>query len=266
MRALIVDDEPPARDLLKTLLERESSVTVVGTAGNAEEADRAIAALRPDVIFLDIQMPGQNGIELARSLDGQNSAAVVFVTAFDDFGLEAFDAAAVDYLLKPVAPERLAISLGRARRVLGQPAATPSEAPSTQVVTTTPWASGIWVQKRHGQVRLPVEDIDWIEAARDYVLLHTRRQSHMLRATMETLEKTLDPEVMMRISRSTFVNCNSIREAHEHGKRNLVVVLEDGAGLRVGSTYYTQIWRRLVRDGLATRAPSARDGDGPDPR
>ena len=111
-------------------------------------------------------------------------------------------------------------------------------------------------------MRLAVEEIDWIEAARDYVLLHTQRQSHMLRATMETLERTLDPEVMMRISRSTFLNRHSFRSFHEHGKKNLVVVLEDGTGLRVGSTYHRQLWRRLVRDGLIARGDEAASTPG----
>lgn len=248
MRALIVDDEPPARELLASLLEAAPDVEVVGAANSAEEADAAIAALRPDVIFLDIQMPGQSGVDLARSLDGAHHSAVVFVTAFDHYALEAFDVAAVDYLLKPVDPDRLAISLGRARRWMGT-ARSPSEPPRARPSDLAQgWTTGVWIQKRHGQVRLAVDDIEWIEAARDYVLLHTRRQSHMLRATMETLETTLDPEVMMRISRSTFVNRRSVVSFHEHGKRNLVLVLEDGTGLRVGSTYHRQIWRRLVRD------------------
>ncbi|RZJ00737.1 MAG: response regulator transcription factor [Brevundimonas sp.] len=250
MRVLIVDDEPLARDLLNSLLEPASDVEVVGMAGNVEEADRAVAELQPDLIFLDIQMPGQTGVDLARSLKGVNRAAVVFVTAFDDYALEAFDVAAIDYLLKPVDPERLAISLNRARRFAGEPKSRDTGAGVASAPTSSGWASGVWVQKRHGQVRLAVEEIDWIEAARDYVLLHTRRQSHMLRATMETLAKTLDPEVMLRISRSTFVNRRAIRSVHEHGKKNLVIGLEDGTGLRVGSTYHKVLWRRLIRDGL----------------
>lgn len=266
MRALIVDDEPPARDLLRALLEQIPDVEVVGMAGSVDEADGAIAALQPDVVFLDIQMPGQTGVDLARSLDGANPAAVIFVTAFDDYALEAFDTAAVDYLLKPVEPERLAISLNRARRVLGRPAASVAAGERKPPAAETTWATGVWVQKRHGQLRLAVEEIDWIEAARDYVLLHTQRQSHMLRATMETLERTLDPEVMMRISRSTFVNRRSIRGFHEHGKKNLVVVLEDGTGLRVGSTYHRQMWRRLVRDGLVERGEESGPPEGVEPR
>ncbi|MFJ6024326.1 LytR/AlgR family response regulator transcription factor [Brevundimonas sp. NPDC092305] len=248
MRALIVDDEPPARELLRSLLEASPGVEVVGAARSAEEADAAIAALQPDVVFLDIQMPGQSGVDLARSLEGAHPAAVVFVTAYDQYALEAFDVSAVDYLLKPIDPERLAVSLRRARRWTGRAGDGPRRSEDA-ASPAAGWTTGVWVQKRHGQVRLSVEDIDWIEAARDYVLLHTQRQSHMLRATMDTLQATLDPDVMMRISRSNFVNRRSIRSFHEHGKRNLVVVLEDGTGLRVGSTYHRQIWRRLVRDG-----------------
>lgn len=254
MRVLIVDDEPPARDLLCALLEGVPGVEIIGTARNAEEADAAIAALKPEVVFLDIQMPGQSGIDLARSLDDANPAAVIFTTAFGQYALDAFDVAAVDYLLKPVDPERLAISLKRARRWLERSQDAGDDAARASVMRPGGWQTGVWVQKRHGQVRLAVEDIDWIEAARDYVLLHTRKQSHMLRATMDTLAATFDPEVMMRISRSHFVNRQSIRSFHEHGKRNLVIVLEDGTGLRVGSTYHRPIWRRLLRDGLEDKA------------
>lgn len=233
MRVLIADDEPLALSRLQTLLTGIEDVEVVGLAQDGEEAAAKIEALKPDLALLDIRMPRQSGMALARALDNGAGTEVAFVTAYDHFAAQAFEVDAVDYLLKPVEPARLAVAIARARRRRAGVAperATPS-APAQEGYVDCFWTPGA-----QGLVRVDIGQIDWIEAARDYALLHTSTRSHILRTTMSALQAQLDPEVMVRVSRSAFVRRGAVTRVSRQGG-SLIVVLHDGTPVRVGGTY-----------------------------
>lgn len=243
LRALLVDDEPLARSRLSILLARRKDIQVVGEAGDAEEAVQAIEALNPDIVFLDIEMPGRNGLELARALRERPDLGVIFVTAHYQFAVEAFEIDAIDYLLKPVEPERLDIALLKAERAR---AVTGEEIDETPVQAGEGYANALWVQSRTGMIGVPLHTIDWIEAARDYVLLHTDSRSHILRATMTSLEQQLDPALMVRVSRSAFVRRDAIKGLSPQGRGGLIAVLKSGAGVRVGATFVASVSRQFA--------------------
>ncbi|MBB4840731.1 DNA-binding LytR/AlgR family response regulator [Sphingomonas kyeonggiensis] len=246
MRVLLVDDEPLALDRLKVGFGAIEDVEVAGTASDGIEAVEQIRALRPDLVILDIQMPGRSGMEIARALrPGEHRPEIIFVTAFERFAADAFEVEAADYLLKPVAFDRLRLGVERARRRRAlrdaEGRVAELEAMRTEVrpapVEEIPYDQGIWVPGRQGAVLVPVTTIDWIEAARDYVLLNTSLKSHILRARMNDIEKRLDPAVMLRIHRSHIVRIGAVVGVERPGKGALRVVLSDGAVLQVGPNY-----------------------------
>lgn len=235
MRVLLADDEPLALSRLETLLAEIGGVEVVGLAHDGDEAAVLIEKLRPELALLDIRMPRQSGLSLARAVKATPGVEVVFVTAYDHFAAQAFEVDAVDYLLKPVDRARLTVAIDRARRRRAV------EAPAPVVTQTAPapdggYVDGFWAPGATGLVRVDLNMIDWIEAARDYALLHTSTRSHIVRTTMGALQRQLDPAVMVRVSRSAFVRRDAIAEVTRQGA-GMVVVLHDGAPVRVGATY-----------------------------
>lgn len=235
MRVLIADDEPLALTRLQALLADIVGVEVVGRAGDGEEAAALILKLRPDLALLDIRMPKQSGLALAKALLEEPQVEVVFVTAYDHFAAQAFEVDAVDYLLKPVEPARLATAIARARRRRD----TGLE-PTTAAELHNPAGSyddAFWVPGQSGLIRIDASVIEWIEAARDYALLHTSTRSHIVRTTMAALQRKLDPVSMVRVSRSAFVRRAAIAEVSRQGAGGAVVVLRDGTAIRVGATY-----------------------------
>ena len=235
IRVLIVDDEPLARARVAMLLERHPDIVIAGEAGDGEAARRSIAALAPDLVLLDIQMPGANGLELARSLP-EPRPVVVFLTAFDRHALDAFEAAALDYVLKPVDPKRLAVALDRARKQLARPAAA----------AESPLPDRFLVRKSHGRrVIVKVEEIDWIGAERNYVGLHTAGGAHLMREAIGRIEEQLDPRRFVRIHRSAIVNIESVRELTADADGSLYVTMRDGHRLRVGDSYRESFEQRL---------------------
>lgn len=242
MRVLLVDDEPAALERLQALFAQIPGVEVVGAARNGREALEAIAAHAPDLVMLDIQMPERSGLSVAASLPLEERPEIVFVTAFEMYAADAFDVEAADYLLKPVRFDRLrqAVERARRRRALKDAAAQqPAEAPAA------PEAAAFWVQTRAGHVRVSSTEIDWIEAAKDYVLLHTPTRSHIHRATMTALEDLLDPELLTRVHRSAFVNLARVQEVQRLGKGLVSLVLRDGVAVAVGPTYVRTVMARL---------------------
>lgn len=235
MRVLIADDEPLALSRLQTLLAGVEGVEIVGLAHDGEEAAAKIEALKPDLALLDIRMPRQSGMSLARALKSVPGTEVAFVTAYDHFAAQAFEVDAVDYLLKPVEPARLEIAIARARR--RQAGVAPEAAPQSPPAVEGGYAEGFWVPGAQGLVRVDLGQIDWIEAARDYALLHTSTRSHIVRTTMSALQTQLDPEVMVRVSRSAFVRRAAVARVSRQGGSGLIVVLHDGTPVRVGGTY-----------------------------
>ena len=232
MRVLLVDDEPPALERLEAFFANMPDIEVVGTAANGLEANDKIAALAPDLVMLDIQMPELSGLAVAGALPFDKRPEIVFVTAFEHFAPDAFEVEAADYLLKPVRFDRLRQAVERARRrQAGRRAALePAAAPS-------PYDDAIWVPTRTGQVRVPVETIDWIEATGDYAMLHTSLRSYLYRSTMSALAKRLDPGALMRVHRSAFVRLSKVAEVRRDGRWLVTLVLSDGAEVSVGPNY-----------------------------
>ena len=232
MRVLLVDDEPPALERLEAFFANMPDIEVVGTAANGLEANDKIAALSPDLVMLDIQMPELSGLAVAGALPFDKRPEIVFVTAFEHFAPDAFEVEAADYLLKPVRFDRLRQAVERARRrQAGRRAALePAAAPS-------PYDDAIWVPTRTGQVRVPVESIDWIEATGDYAMLHTSLRSYLYRSTMSALAKRLDPAALMRVHRSAFVRLSKVAEVRRDGRWLVTLVLSDGAEVSVGPNY-----------------------------
>lgn len=259
LRVLLVDDEPLGLARVAAGLDGMSGVEVVGTAQDGDEAIEKIVALKPDLVVLDIQMPNCSGLGVAATLSGPDRPEIVFVTAFDQYAADAFEVEAADYLLKPVKFERLRQAIDRAgrrremREATGRAAELEIEvnelrAAEAAETTDTDFDTEFWVPTRRGVMRVPVAAVDWIEAARDYVLLHTATRSHLLRATMSGLERRLDAHSMLRVHRSSFVRPGAVAEVQRQGKGLYALVLNDGAVLQVGPTYTTALLAMLKLD------------------
>jgi DNA-binding LytR/AlgR family response regulator len=253
MRVLIVDDEALALDRLRTFFTDIEGVEVVGQARNGDEALERIAELLPDLVILDIQMPGKNGLRAAADLDIEPRPEIVFVTAHEHYAPDAFDVDAADYLLKPVRFDRLRQAVDRARRrretreKAQQAGKLAEEVAALRAGQSAPALddNGFWVPERHGQRRVPIEVIDWIEAARDYVLLHTNMRSYLLRTTMSALEEKLAGSPLLRVHRSAFVRPDKVVEV-KRANRSLALVLADGANVQVGPSYVNTVRAALA--------------------
>lgn len=244
LRVLLVDDEPPALRRLSTLFEDIDGAVVVGTATNGSEAEDQIAALSPDLVMLDISMPKKSGLRVAADLPQEQRPELVFVTAFEQFAPDAFEVEAADYLLKPVRFDRLRQAVERAKRrhVLREAA---QWALSSAPAPTKQYADALWVLVKGGKVRVPVESIEWIEAAKDYVMLHTATRSHIHRASMSALEAALDPEQLVRVHRSTFVRLALVARVQRLGRGLIALEMKDGAVVQVGPNYVKAVLGRL---------------------
>lgn len=227
---MIVDDEPLAVERLQILCARIADLNLIGTAADGDSALRLIETLTPDLLLLDIQMPGMDGMALAQALTERASRpAVIFVTAFDQFAVAAFDVAAVDYLLKPVEVERLERAIARIRTQIRGARPTP--------LISSPWAQEFWVPHRTEIIRIPARDIDLIEAERDYMRLHVGARSFLLHKTITELERKLDPAEFVRLHRSTLVRRDRIVGFKHNGSGVWEAQLRGGRRLRVGRTY-----------------------------
>jgi two-component system response regulator AlgR len=227
LRTLLVDDEPLAIERLQILCARVPGLHLVGTASDGAAALRLVEALKPDLLLLDIAMPGLDGMSVARALREQASQpAVVFVTAFDQYAVAAFDVSAVDYLLKPVAQDRLERAVARVRGLQAVPAA---EQPT--------FAQEFWVPHRAEMIRVTTREIDLIEAERDYMRLHVGPRSYLLHQTITELARRLDPAQFVRLHRSTIVRRDRISGFKHDGMGVWTAQLSDGKELRIGRTY-----------------------------
>jgi two-component system, LytTR family, response regulator len=244
LRTLLVDDEPLALERLRVFFRDIAGVEIVGTARDGREAAEAIERLKPDLALLDIQMPEQNGLRVAATLPPEDRPEIIFVTAFEQYAPDAFEVEAADYLLKPVRFDRLwqAVERAKRRKHLRTLAGRAGAASSTQA---DPHEDGLWVPTRAGAVFVPVETIDWIEAQRDYVMLHTATRSHILRISMRALEDRLDPARLMRVHRSAFARPANVVEVQRLGRTISALVLRDGAIVQVGPNYSRTVAERL---------------------
>jgi len=244
---LLVDDEPAAVERLAALFSQIEGVRVIGSACNGREVAEQIYALKPDLVMLDIQMPGQSGLSVASSLPLDARPEIIFVTAFEIYAADAFEVEAADYLLKPVRFDRLrqAVERAKRRRDLREAAARVTTDAGGNDHQTDENVSGLWVQVRDGHIRVPLAQIEWIEAAKDYVLLHTELRSHIHRTTMSALETALDPDQLLRVHRSAFVRPARVQKVERVGKGLIALVLKDGVTVPVGPTYVKTVVKRL---------------------
>ena len=239
MRALIVDDEPLARRGVALRLQRFRDIEIVGECGDGSSAVEKILELSPDVVFLDVQMPGMDGFEVLRALPSENLPLVIFLTAYEQHAVRAFEVHALDYLLKPVDDERFNRAVERGRRVqetdsriqMADRIMRMLEANSKKYVSRFPVRAGSRIQI------VLTDDIEWIAAAGDYAELHGSGRSHLLRESMNSLEQKLDPTQFLRIHRSRIVRAGRIRELRAIDNREYLVKLSDGSEHRSSRTY-----------------------------
>jgi len=236
LRLLIADDEPLAAERLQLLLAQAPQVDLVGTASDGESAVRMADALGPDLLLLDIEMPGLDGIDVARALAAkQPSAAVVFITAFDQFAVAAFEVEAVDYLMKPVDPNRLQRALDRARAYLQQRVSQPTPSAGSK------WLEEFWASDLSGLVRIASRDVDRVSAERDYMRLHVGRRSWLIHHSMAALEEGLNPELFVRLHRSAIVRKDFIAGFTRNQSGRWIARLGDGTEQPVGRLYSDRV-------------------------
>ena len=242
---LIVDDEPLAREGLRMLLSEDPEVAAIHEAKDGRAAVSAIRKTRPDLVFLDVQMPEMDGLAVIREIGVERMPAVVFVTAHDQYALRAFEINAIDYLLKPVTRERFTQALARAKaRLETQPAEDASRQILSLLETIAAphrFVKRLAVRSAGKTVFVEIGDVDWIEAAENYVKLHAGRASHLVQVAMNTLEKSLDPDAFLRIHRSIIVNVARIKELEPALHGEYVVTLQNDVRLRSGRTYHEKL-------------------------
>lgn len=258
IRTLIVDDEPLARRGMQLHLQRHADVEIVGEASNGRQALQAIAELRPQLLFLDVQMPGMDGFGVLRALPATQIPLTVFVTAYDQYAVAAFAASALDYLLKPIDDRRLDEAMQRARSRLAVRKAEDHYERLLKLVATLPdvtraqldtllldgdASAGGKLSIRDGQrvLRIELNAIRWIDAAGDYMCLHTDDETHVLRSTMQELERRLDPRRFVRVHRSSIVNLERVKALRPHHNGECFLALDSGHELKLSRSYRDKV-------------------------
>jgi two-component system, LytTR family, response regulator len=268
IRTVIVDDEPPARTRLRSLLEDDPEIEIVAECDDGAQAIATIQQLKPALVFLDIEMPEGNGLEVLNSLHWLPTT--VFVTAHRDYAASAFEACALDYLLKPFTRSRFANVLARAKEHIARNSRQeiPTEDASLHVATRAP--ADLLILKAAGKlVFIRTSELRWIQAEKDYARLHLRRGSHFIRETMANLEQRLDPFVFVRIHRSTIVNINEICEVAPLAGSDCNVLLRDGTELTLSRRYRAALERfsgRDISNSTASPLPTKRPLESSNPR
>lgn len=239
--ALIVDDEPLAREWIRNGLAGEKDIEIVGECADGFQAVQKIAEAKPQLVFLDVQMPGLDGLGVLDMIGVDDDRAVIFVTAFDQYALKAFDAHAVDYLMKPFSHERLKEAVRRARARIGRDASGSLNEALRALVEDMrrerAYPEWFLLKKDGRSYFLKVRDIDWIESSRNNVRLHAGNEAHILQETTSGIEVKLDPRKFMRIHRSTIVNIERIKEMHPWFNGDYSVTMRDGTQLTMSQTY-----------------------------
>jgi two-component system LytT family response regulator len=239
IRVLIVDDEPLARSNLSILLRKDPEVESAAECGSGSEAVREIRATRPDLVFLDVQMPECGGFDVLRLIQGEAQPVIVFVTAYDEYALRAFDAGALDYLLKPFDDSRFQVAMLRAKQKIAREQSAENREEQRLAVRSAGHVSYV-----------PLKDIDWVEASDYYVILHVGVKSHLLRRSMAELERELDPCIFCRVHRSAIVNLRRVRRL-DVGAAGHGVILESGERLPLSRRFRKDLQSRLASAGAA---------------
>ena len=266
IRAILVDDEPLALRGLKMRLAEFPEIEVIGECANGREAVKEIRAQSPDVVFLDIQMPGLDGFGVVRALIGAPAPLFIFVTAYDKFAIDAFEANALDYIVKPVEEERLKDALHRIREALHSKAALARESKLVELLASLSEderdrikeliADPEWAEKERYTERLSFKDgskvvvldaneIEWIDAAGDYMCIHAGGKTHIIRETMKALQQRLDPSRFQRVHRSAIVNVDKVKELHPHSNGEYFLILNNGQELKLSRSYKDVVARFL---------------------
>lgn len=251
IRTLIVDDMKLARERLKQALSGDTEIKVIGECANGHEAVIAIAKENPDLVFLDVQMPKMNGFEVVETIGAEKMPTVVFVTAYDEFALRAFEINALDYLLKPIDEERLAKTISRIKRQIKETGRGDIETRLLQLlgkVENKPgYSRRIAVKTAQHTILVATEDIDWIGGAGNYLELHVGKDVYLIRERFHKLEQKLDPDQFVRIHRSTIVNIERIKMLHPMFNGDHIIVLQDGVKLNLSRTYHEKLLEHIDR-------------------
>lgn len=242
LRVVLADDEPLALDRLQFAFRDIPDTQIVGCAANGVDAARLIAQLRPDVAILDIEMPGRTGLGVAADLPEHDRPDIIFLTAFDQHAVDAFAVQAADYILKPLRLDRLRLAIERVRRRrLARPADEFRPEGAAGDAAGMAVERCFWVPGRGGLVRVDHAAIDWIEAARDYVMLHTAERSFILRGTMQTMAGATAAEQFIRVHRSAIVRRSAVESLHFAPSGSAILTLRDGVAVPVGPTYLPEV-------------------------
>lgn len=250
IRAVIVDDEAYARKKIREFLRSEEDVEVVGEAGNGSDAIRIIREAKPDLAFLDVQMPKPDGFGVVEALADGPLPHIVFATAYDQYALRAFEIHALDYLLKPFDRDRFREALNRARRLIGlekdgEDFRTRLRGLLEDLRKESPHLRRFLIQSKRGVRFVNAEEVLYLEAAGSYVALHTETEEHLLRETLNDLESALDPRTFIRTHRSFIVNVDAIQEIQRHFHGESVIILKNGGRVRVSRNYVERFRKAL---------------------
>jgi len=265
--AIIVDDEELARRGIELRLAEHADIKIVAHCANGREALEAIAEHQPQLMFLDIQMPGLSGFDVLARIPHESMPIVVFVTAFDQYALNAFEAQALDYLLKPINEARFRQTLDRVRNLLDQRSALVQREQLMELLAKTQgtraldsasldheaiartrdYAEILPIRDDTDTVRVSVSSIDWIDAAGDYMCVHAEGRTYVLRETMKSLEAILDPKIFQRVHRSTIVNISRVRRLRPHTNGEYFLTLEDGQEIKLSRSYRDRVDQLLQR-------------------
>jgi DNA-binding LytR/AlgR family response regulator len=260
LRVVIVEDEPLAVERLELALKDLAGVEVVGSAHDGKQGLALIRKLKPDLAFLDIRMPTMDGLEVAEELAAEGGPAVIFLTAYGQYALEAFEVAAVDYLMKPIALERVRAAVGRVRTRIEQSSASERAEELKSLLDAVRREHGgagglpqsLWVTDARGRVRVPLAAIEWLEAERDYVRIHVEGGSHLARMTLNGLAKQLDSNAFFRVHRSAIVALRAVTGLKRRSWGLTSVTMGSGAEVAVGRPYLKELKQRLGMKAVVT--------------
>lgn len=250
IRTVIIDDVPLARERLKRCLAGDSEIEIVGECDNGQKAVTDIRSLAPDLIFLDVEMPALDGFGVLEALREKRAPAVIFVTAYNEYAIKAFEVNALDYLLKPVDCERLSKAVERAKSRLAQVTRKDDfdsrvRAMLEDIKTGSKYVKRLTIKLTGRTILLPTDEIDWIETHGNYLKIYAGRESHLIRGTMQALETKLDPEKFVRVHRSAIVNVEKIKEMYPRSNGDQDLVLRNGQQLMLSRSYRDKFFAAL---------------------